>query len=104
MHQNKQDSMDWFERLTGFPERGYEQTRAQLKIEGPLLRSTFNNRAYGIGQFELVALSTLRERVAAVGGSSARLRVSVVTGDVRAMHAAPEFAGALFQVASQANA
>ena len=32
-----------------------------------------------------------------------RLKVSVITGDVRKMHRSPEYAGALFQVASQFN-
>ena len=38
------------------------------------------------------------------GGTTGRLKVSVVTGDVRPMHQAPQYAGALFQVASQFNA
>ena len=46
---------------------------------------------------------TLRERVKSAGGLPGRLKVSVVTGDVRQMHQSPENAGALFQVASQFN-
>ena len=53
---------------------------------------------------KLVPLQTLRERAQSAGGTSGRLKVSVVTGDVRQMHQASEYSGALFQVASQFNA
>ena len=96
--------MDWFERLTGFRERTYEETEAKLAVDGRQLRSLVNGKSYGIGDFELVSLQTLRERAQSAGGTSRRLKVSVVTGDVRRMHQAPEYAGALFQVASQFNA
>ena len=95
--------MDWFERLTGFRETGYDDTRRKLKVEGRELHSLVNGNSYGIGELELVSLHSLRERVTAAGGLSGRLKVSVVTGDVRAMHQLHENAGALFQVASQFN-
>jgi hypothetical protein len=95
--------MDWFERLTGFREESYEATRAKLKVEGRYLHSLVNGKSHGIGQFELPSLQTLRERAVAVGGMSGRLKVNVVTGDVRQMHQASECAGALIQVASQFN-
>ena len=95
--------MDWFERLTGFRETAYDDTRRKLKIEGGELHSLVNGKSYGIGELELVSLASLRERVKLVGGPSGRLKVNVVRGDVRAMHHAPENAGALFQVASQFN-
>jgi hypothetical protein len=59
-------------------------------VEGRQLRSLVNDASYGIGELEVVSLG-------------ARLRTSAVTGDVRRLHAAPENAGALFQVASQFN-
>ncbi len=31
--------MDWFEKLTGFREAGYDETRARLEIAGTRLRS-----------------------------------------------------------------
>ena len=96
--------MDWFEQLTGFCEGNYEETRAKLKVDAGRLQSLANGKSYGIGKFELVPLQTLRERARSDGRSSGRLRVSVVRGDVRRMHQAPEYAGALFQVASQFNA
>jgi hypothetical protein len=95
--------MDWFETLTGFRETDYDETRAKLKVEGNRLRSLVNGKDYGIGELELVSLESLRQRVKAAGELPGRLRVEVVTGDVRQMHRLPEHAGALFQVASQFN-
>ena len=54
-------------------------------------------------ELEFAPLQALRERVISAGGLPGRLKVSVVTGDVRQMHQSPENAGALFQVASQFN-
>jgi len=95
--------MDWFERLTGFRETDYDDTRAKLRIEGSRLQSLINGKSYGVGELELVSLQALRERVKSSVGLPGRLKVSVVTGDVRQMHQSPENAGALFQVASQFN-
>ena len=95
--------MDWFERLTGFREQGYDSTRSQLAVQGRELVSRVNGRRYGIGELELVSLGELRARAQAAGGLPGRLRVSVVQGDVRTMHQSPENSGALFQVASQFN-
>ena len=55
--------MDWFERLTGFRETSYDDTRAKLKVDGGRLQSLINGKSYGIGELELVPLRTLRERV-----------------------------------------
>jgi hypothetical protein len=95
--------LDWFERLTGFREGSYEETQAKLTLDGSQLRSLVNNKSYGIGDFELVSLQTLRDRAKTAGEGSRRLKASVVTGDVRQMHREPEYSGALFQVASQFN-
>ena len=72
--------MDWFERLTGFREGTYEETQAKLKVDGRQIRSLVNGKSYGIGEFGLAPLETLRERAKSAGGTSGRLRVSVVTG------------------------
>jgi hypothetical protein len=95
--------MDWFELLTGFREKNYDDTRAKLKVEGSRLQSLINGKSYGIGDLELVPLQTLREKVKSVGELPGRLKVSLVRGDVRKMHRSPENARALFQVASQFN-
>src|SRR5664279_3605709 len=95
--------MDWFEKLTGFRETSYDDTRAKLEVDGDRLHSLINGSSYDIGELELVPLQTLRERVKSAGGPLGRLKVNVVTGDVRQMHQSPENAAALFQVASQFN-
>jgi hypothetical protein len=95
--------VDWFEKLTGFCETGYDDTRAKLKVDGRQLQSLVNEKVYGIGALELVPLQTLRARVKSAGGPPGRLKVGIVIGDVRQMHQSPENAGALFQVASQFN-
>jgi hypothetical protein len=95
--------MDWFERLTGFRETDYDDTRRRLAVDESRLWSRVNGRSYTTGELELVSLQTLRERVHASGDVAGRANVRVVTGDVRRMHQLPEFAGALFQVASQFN-
>ena len=93
--------MDWFEKLTGFRETSYDETRAQLQVEGTKLRSRINDASYGVGELELISLHDLRDR--AKGNIPGRLKTSVVQGDVRSMHRSGENSGALFQVASQFN-
>lgn len=95
--------MDWFERLTGFRELDYEETRRRLRVDGRRLTSLVNGQSFGIGELELVSLRALRERVRAAGGFPGQLKIRTAIGDVRRMHQAPEYAGALFQVASQFN-
>lgn len=95
---------DWFSRLTGFNEGPYSTTKELLEVDGSTLSSKVNGRSFCIGQFEMASLADLRLRVAQGTGASGSNRVSIVTGDVRKMHQLPEYAGALFQVASQFNA
>jgi hypothetical protein len=94
---------DWFERLTGFAEGGYDDTRRRLEVVGRQLRSRVNGRSYGIGELELVSLQSLRERASASTGLQGQPKVWNVSGDVRQMHQSLEYAEALFQVASQFN-
>ncbi|CCD89184.1 conserved protein of unknown function [Bradyrhizobium sp. ORS 285] len=95
--------MDWFERLTGFKEIDYASTRAKLKVENGRLTSLVNRRSYGIGRLELPKLSELRRQAQQSPRRPGKRRVNLVSGDVRTLHLVPEFAGALFQVASQFN-
>ena len=95
--------MDWVERLTGFCESGYAETRGRLCVEGRDLMSRINGRRYQIGELELVSTRSLRKRAQAGGGLPGRLKVRIVRGDVQHMHQSVENAGALFQVASQFN-
>jgi hypothetical protein len=95
--------MDWFEKLTGFRETKYDDTRSKLSVEGSRLRSLVNGKSYEIGHLELVSLQTLRERSKLGAEQAGQLKVGIVRGDVRKMHQAREYAGAMFQVASQFN-
>ena len=99
--------MDWFKRLTGFVEStgpaGHEITRQKLELDGQRLRSRVNGRSYGIGQLERVSLATLRHRASLAPMRGRRNSFNIVPGNVRQLHAAPRYCGALFPVASQFN-
>ena len=92
---------DWFERLVGFREDGYEATQSKLRVEGAELVSTVNGKRYGIGELTLPTLAELRARVNPARGQRSSARILV--GDVGPLHSEREFEGALFQVASQFN-
>ncbi len=92
---------NWFAKLVGFDEDGYEATRRRLLIEGEELVSTANGERYGIGTLSVPTLAELRSRVELP--ERGRSTVGHVIGDARALHSEPEFEGALFQVASQFN-
>ncbi|WP_125078123.1 hypothetical protein [Mycobacterium sp. P7213] len=94
-------SRDWFFDLMGFREDSYESTRGRLALDGDELISTVNGKRYGIGELTRPTLAELRSRVNPIGRS--RSTVTSVVGDARALHAEPDLAGALFQVASQFN-
>ncbi len=94
--------MDWFERITGFPEGPYEETQAALSVVDGRLRCRRGGYSYGVGTLSLPSLTELRSQ-ALVAQPSGPSRLSIVQGDVRALHRAPENRGALFQVASQFN-
>jgi hypothetical protein len=95
--------MDWFERITGFPETTAETIRSRLAVEGDQLVSRVNGSRHGIGRLRLCSLNQLRELARALPAAGQRTRLSTLAGDVRALHRQPENAGALFQVASQFN-
>jgi hypothetical protein len=95
--------MDWFERLTGFREKSYADTKTKLVVDNGYLRSLVNGKRYRVGALELVSLRVLRERVKQKCPPSAKSKVSAITGDIRLMHRARGNVGALFQVASQFN-
>src|SRR4051794_26986032 len=95
--------MDWFERLTGFPETSYAETRAKLAVAADRLISSVNGKSYRIGKLEVLPLETLRNRSGSDAWPGGRLRVKIVQGDVREMHRSRQYESALFQVASQFN-
>jgi hypothetical protein len=94
--------MTFFEQLFGFPEESWQATRERFEVEGVRLRSRVNGRAYGIGRFETPTVGELRERTTEHLPGRLHVRHQVI-GDVLELHALPENAGALFQVASQFN-
>ena len=95
--------MDWFEKITGFREVGYAETKARLEVVNGRLLSRTNGESYAIGDLKLLSLCDLRAAAKSAGKPSGRPKMSVVRGDVRQMHRAPKNAGSLFQVASQFN-
>ena len=48
--------MDWFEKITGFAETSYSETRNRLSVEGGWLQSRVNGRRFAIGRLEVVSL------------------------------------------------
>ncbi len=92
----------WFEDLMGFAEQSPEQVRANIDCDGERLVSRVNGRSVRCGRLTTPSLAELRGAVGAVA-DGAPARVREVVGDVRALHAARENAGALFQAASQFN-
>ena len=95
--------MDWFERITGFRELNYHDTKSILEVHGAQLRSRINGKGYGIGCLRIPSLGELRDSVNSAKLVAGNLKVQLVSGDVRAMHRDAGNAGTLFQVASQFN-
>ena len=94
--------MDWFEKLTGFREGTYDETRKKLEVREGRLFSRVNGRSYGVGNLGLLSLAKLRAEIAGYPRNGS-LSVSNVSGDVRVLHRDPANRGSLFQVASQFN-
>lgn len=96
---------NWFERLFGFTETDRAKVHRELFVDGNLLRARNSDAAWTCGELEIASLHDLRERALNAGSASKgrRLQISEIVGDARALHADPQNAGALFQVASQFN-
>ncbi|WP_342148001.1 hypothetical protein [Methylorubrum sp. SB2] len=94
--------MDWFEQLTGFQEAGYKETQARLRVVDDRLVHEATGETFAFGTLTLPSLAELRTAAAGVHRPG-RVRLSIVEGDARALHRAPQNRGALFQVASQFN-
>jgi hypothetical protein len=95
--------MNWFERLTGIEERNPEYVRSKLDLEGETLVSRANSQRWQVGCLETPSLGELRERITKLELPTGRLQVGEIVADARELHADPENANALFQVASQFN-
>lgn len=91
--------MDWFRELTGLPNDRPETVRAGVVIQGDTLLFPESGRRLQAGKLATPMLADLP----APPVGPRRIKVSEVVADVRALHADPSNAGALFQVASQFN-
>jgi hypothetical protein len=92
----------WFEQLFGFVEGDWASTQRAFAVEGARLRSIVNGRTFGIGAFTTPSLAWLRAQTEGAARGRLRLRHEAI-GDVLELHARPENADAVFQVASQFN-
>ncbi|MEM7759291.1 MAG: hypothetical protein AAF298_14370 [Cyanobacteria bacterium P01_A01_bin.40] len=95
--------MDWFEKLTGFPEESPRQVRNNLVIEEQKVRSLVNGKTWVTGRLETPSLGELRQRIRDNRAKAGKLSLREVVANVQDLHTDPANAGALFQVASQFN-
>lgn len=94
--------MDWFERITGFKELGYEATQSRLSVVDGHLVSTHSPVRWPIGALETPTLKELERLGTHLDPCPQPAMVQCVSGDARDLHlTAPP--GAMFQVASQFN-
>lgn len=93
----------WFEALTGFPEVSPEQVRANIIVDGNVLKSHTNGRVLICGELETPSLAELRERVHTNGRKVGKISVREIVANVQHLHTNESNAGSLFQVASQFN-
>lgn len=93
----------WFEDLTGFVEESPEQVRANLEVNGNRLTSRVNGQSFIYGQLQTPSLAELRAMVPKTRLPSGPIKIREVIADAQSLHADPDNAGALFQVASQFN-
>ena len=98
------DDERWFEKLTGFAEESPEQVRANLSVDGNVLKPHVNGETLIYGELETPSLAELRQRVQASGYETGGMTVrEVVTDDVQHLHTNAANTDTLFQVASQFN-
>lgn len=94
---------NWFERLTGVRETSPEVVREQLAVEGNKIISYANGKSWTHGTLETPTLAELRDRVNTLGPGNGKIRLSEMKANVQDLHRDPQYANALFQVASQFN-
>ena len=91
--------MTWFSDLTGLPNDQLDTVQAGIRVKGEVLICRSNGRHLRAGQLLLPALGDLSPPASGPD----RISVTEIVADVRALHADPANAGAVFQVASQFN-
>ncbi|MEZ5798521.1 MAG: hypothetical protein R3D63_14240 [Paracoccaceae bacterium] len=94
--------MNWFQALTGLPSDRPEVVRAGVEVDGDWLVMRDSGRRLRAGRLHMPALADLPHLPPEQTGRG-RLHLHERVGDARALHADPENAGAVFQVASQFN-
>ncbi|MEM6929327.1 MAG: hypothetical protein AAF602_20480 [Myxococcota bacterium] len=92
----------WYASLFGVAETDRAPALG-FRVDGERL-VTPDGRSFGIGRFAAPRLDELRAHARSVGESGELRIVHEAIGDVLELHARPENAGAMFQVASQLNA
>ena len=102
------NGIPWFENLFGFaekPQDEYEGNYEQMEyVRDQNVIRTNGNREFGTGTFALERLDDLRATIPIPTASAEATKWTVIEGgDARVLHAMPEYAGAMFQAASQFN-
>ena len=93
----------WFEDLTGFVEESPAQVRAKLEVDGNRITSRVNGKSVVYGRLQTPSLAELRSATSKFQLPSGQIKVRELIADAKTLHADPDNAGALFQVASQFN-
>ena len=94
--------MDWFEKLTGFTEKNYTETKENLYIKDNKLYSKINHKCYDIGEFKIISLKDLRSQTKK-NNTNKKNKVEVIRADVKDLLSDKKNHNAVFQVASQFN-
>ena len=94
--------MDWFEKLTGFTEKSYTETKENLYIKDNKLYSKINHKCFDIGEFKIISLKDLRSQTKR-NNTNNKNKVEVIRADVKDLLCNKKNHNAVFQVASQFN-
>ena len=94
--------MDWFEKLTGFTEKSYTETKENLYIKDNKLYSKINHKCFDIGEFKIISLKDLRSQTKK-NNTNKKNKVEVIRADVKDLLSDKKNHNAVFQVASQFN-
>ncbi len=95
--------MDWFEKITGFKEKDYDQVHNNISVSGQNLLSKVNQKNYSIGYFECLSLKELRKKSLNQIRTEEKSSCSIIIDDVRNLLNSSTNNGSIFQVASQFN-
>ena len=95
--------MDWFEKITGFIERDYDQVHDNISTTDQNLFSKVNQKNYSIGCFECLFLKDLRNKTLNQIRTEEKSSCSIIIDDVRNLLNSATNNGSIFQVASQFN-